>query len=212
VLIDYLPLVRSIARKLRRMVRIHMELDELVSAGVLGLAEAAARFDPSAGNCFTTYAYHRIRGSMCDAITASAPLRRSFYRKGRAVPVSLESYLLAGNEIPATETNPETEIADAIDGGRARRRVQLALRDLDERERKLLTGYYLDGEALTDLSDELRIRKSWARGSARTPGHPPRRSRLSTLKTAGPFGSRAGRRANCKKGRPFVTADHWTSA
>lgn len=162
VLSDYLPLVRSIARRVRRLVRIYMDLDELVSAGVLGLAEAAERFDPCAGNSFTTYAYHRIRGAMCDAISASAPLHRSFYHKGRAIPVSLEGYLQAGHDIAASDVAADGEIEDAIDRARARRRVQIALDRLDERERRLLTGYYLDGEALTELSTAMGISKSWA--------------------------------------------------
>lgn len=74
-------LVRSIALKVHRGLPIPMDLDDLIAYGQLGLAEAAQVFSPDSGVKFTTFAYHRVRGSIYDGIakmtwTSRARLRR----------------------------------------------------------------------------------------------------------------------------------------
>jgi RNA polymerase sigma factor FliA len=64
----YNPLVRSIAGHLRNRLSLHIEFDELVSYGRLGLLEAAERFDYKLGVSFKTFAYYRIRGAMYDGL------------------------------------------------------------------------------------------------------------------------------------------------
>ena len=58
-------LVYNIAWQVRQRWRHHVEMDDLVQAGNVGLAEAAARYDPSRAQ-FSTFAYERIRGAMRD--------------------------------------------------------------------------------------------------------------------------------------------------
>jgi len=64
----YLPLVRSIAHQIRQRLRIHLEVDELVQEGQIGLMEAAERFDSKHGVTFKTFAYYRIRGAIYDGL------------------------------------------------------------------------------------------------------------------------------------------------
>lgn len=66
-----LPLVRHIARRihLRPNHPCLVEHEDLVHEGVVGLLEAARRFDPGADTALSTFAYHRIRGAMLDAIS-----------------------------------------------------------------------------------------------------------------------------------------------
>lgn len=59
--------------------------DDIVSAGYIGLIEAAERFDPSAGVEFKTFAYLRIRGAIIDAIRRSSDLSPAAYRYARAL-------------------------------------------------------------------------------------------------------------------------------
>ena len=61
-----LPLVYELAWKLKRQVGHHLSLEELVSAGTLGLIEALERFDPGRGLKLSTFVIHRIRGAMLD--------------------------------------------------------------------------------------------------------------------------------------------------
>lgn len=61
-------LVRSIAWKIHQRLPKHVELDDLIGYGQVGLAEAARGFDESRGGQFTTYAYYRIRGAILDGL------------------------------------------------------------------------------------------------------------------------------------------------
>jgi RNA polymerase sigma factor for flagellar operon FliA len=62
-------MVRSIASKIRAKLPPQVELDDLISYGQLGLAEAAQHFDSNQGSQFSTYAYYRIRGAIYDGVS-----------------------------------------------------------------------------------------------------------------------------------------------
>ncbi|AFS52491.1 sigma-70 family RNA polymerase sigma factor [Leptospirillum ferriphilum] len=58
-----------------------LDVDDLISAGMGGLLDAARRFDPSRGIKFKTLAEHRIRGAMLDEIRAADWMPRSVREK-----------------------------------------------------------------------------------------------------------------------------------
>lgn len=76
-------LVRSLAWKISRGLPAHVEFDDLVAYGQVGLAEAARDFDPSRGGQFSTFAYYRIRGAIYDGLGKMAWFRRPRNRKLR---------------------------------------------------------------------------------------------------------------------------------
>ena len=63
--LPHVPLVRSVAYSLWRRAGC-VEIDDLVSAGTIGLIEAAERYDSKRGASFATFAYRRIRGAIID--------------------------------------------------------------------------------------------------------------------------------------------------
>lgn len=65
---SHLSLVHHIARGIHRRMGGSVELDELVSAGTLGLAEALDRFEPERGLAFSTFAVPRIHGAIIDEL------------------------------------------------------------------------------------------------------------------------------------------------
>jgi RNA polymerase sigma factor for flagellar operon FliA len=73
----YLGLVHHTAREMTRRVPADLELDDLVSAGTLGLVQALEGFDPSRGLAFSTYAMPRIRGAMLDELRGRDWMPRS---------------------------------------------------------------------------------------------------------------------------------------
>ena len=79
-ILDRLPQVRLLAQKLHRRCPTNVLLEDLVSAGVTGLVEAADRFDGSRNIQFKTLAEHRIRGAMLDYLRSLDPLPRSVRR------------------------------------------------------------------------------------------------------------------------------------
>lgn len=80
---DNQGLVRSLAWKIQRNLPRHVELDDLVGFGHVGLAEAARDFDPRRGRAFSTYAYYRIRGAIYDGLAKMSWHSRSHYRSIR---------------------------------------------------------------------------------------------------------------------------------
>lgn len=81
---QHLGLVYHVARALARRC-VTVELDELVSAGTLGLIDALAHFDETRGLAFTTFATPRIRGAMLDELRRLDHVPRSVRRRTRAV-------------------------------------------------------------------------------------------------------------------------------
>jgi len=63
---EFLPAIRYHAAVLKQRLPANIEMDDLVSCGVVGLLDAAERFDASRGIKFKTYAEFRIRGTMLD--------------------------------------------------------------------------------------------------------------------------------------------------
>ncbi|MBN1555872.1 MAG: sigma-70 family RNA polymerase sigma factor [Phycisphaerae bacterium] len=66
------------------------EMDEYVSAGNLGLVQAARTFDPAVGGNFGVYAYGRIRGAVLDEMRRSCFLPVSAYRRFRKLEAARE--------------------------------------------------------------------------------------------------------------------------
>jgi RNA polymerase sigma factor for flagellar operon FliA len=81
-----LPFVESLARRMASTMPHSIDLGDLVQDGVLGLIDAACRFDEARGIKFETFAERRVRGSMIDA------LRRDAWPRGvRRIRRELES-------------------------------------------------------------------------------------------------------------------------
>jgi RNA polymerase sigma factor for flagellar operon FliA len=83
-------LVRHIARRLVRSLSAYCELDELVSAGSIGLLRALDSFDASRGHAFSTFAMPRIRGAMLDELRRQDHVPRSIRRKARELRMARE--------------------------------------------------------------------------------------------------------------------------
>ena len=64
----YSPLVRRLAHHMIAKLPPSVELDDLIQVGMIGLTEAIARFEPSQGVQFETFASQRIRGAMIDEL------------------------------------------------------------------------------------------------------------------------------------------------
>jgi RNA polymerase sigma factor for flagellar operon FliA len=78
---EHLFLVDMLAGRLIQRLSKNIELDELKSAGILGLIDAAEKFDTEKGQSFKTYAQIRIQGSMIDELRSQDCLPRSMRQK-----------------------------------------------------------------------------------------------------------------------------------
>jgi RNA polymerase sigma factor for flagellar operon FliA len=91
LLMEHLPTVRYLARRIHERLPQHVELDDLVSAGVVGLIDAFSKFDHKKKVQFKSYAQFRIRGAILDSLRTLDWSPRELRRKGRAVEEAIRS-------------------------------------------------------------------------------------------------------------------------
>src|SRR5438105_8118439 len=121
IVLDHLPLVKAIAIRVHESLPVHVDLDDLIHAGVMGLFDAVTKYDETKHVVFHAYAKHRIKGAILDSLRqldwASRDLRR---RQKQVESVSRDlAVKLAGNP-------NDTEVAEGLDVGIDRwRRLQM---------------------------------------------------------------------------------------
>jgi len=80
IILEHLPLVKAIAIRVHENLPVHVDLDDLTHAGVLGLFDAVAKYDAQKNVAFHAYAKHRIKGAILDSLRqldwASRDLRK----------------------------------------------------------------------------------------------------------------------------------------
>ncbi len=80
IILEHLSLVKAIAIRVHENLPVHVDLDDVVHAGILGLFNAATKFDDQKMVSFSSYAKHRIKGAILDSLRqldwASRDLRR----------------------------------------------------------------------------------------------------------------------------------------
>ena len=88
LILDYSPLIRYIAGRIAMRLPSHLSLDDLLSAGVLGLIDAVDKYDASRNATFKTYAEYRIRGAILDELRAMDWVPRSVRRKAQKIELA----------------------------------------------------------------------------------------------------------------------------
>jgi RNA polymerase sigma factor FliA len=112
VLLEHLPIVRFLARRIHERLPQHVDIEDLVSAGVVGLMDAFAKFDPAKKVQFRSYAQFRIRGAILDSLRTLDWSPRELRRKGRAVEEAIRALTARMGRAPN-----ESEIAGEMGVG-----------------------------------------------------------------------------------------------
>lgn len=176
---QYTPLVRRLAHQMIARLPANVELDDMIQAGMMGLMDAAGRFEVAQGTHFEVYATQRIRGAMLDELRANDWMPRSARKSQREIESAI--HRLEGRlkrapveaEIAAELGVGVAEYHDLLNGARGSQLVHLddlgsGADDEDYLERHLVA----DGqepaailrdkrfrEALVDAIDELPERE-----------------------------------------------------
>ncbi len=156
----YEQYVEYIAARLVKSMRLPKDIyGECVSAGYLGLVEAASRYDETTGNDFRRFAYLRIKGSMIDSIRAYSDLSAGAYRYARALQAIQdlrEGFIDKDESESKSEEVNEAELAKVLEYA-AQGAVAFRL-SFAEAEKEANEGLYTedDPESLI-LSEEARI-------------------------------------------------------
>ncbi|MGA9643597.1 MAG: FliA/WhiG family RNA polymerase sigma factor [Terriglobales bacterium] len=151
ILMDQLPQVRYIARRIHERLPRHVPFEDLVHAGVVGLIDALSKFDQSKHVQFSSYAKFRIRGAILDSLRELDWSPRELRRKGRQVE---EVY----NQISVRlgRTPNESDLARAM--GMRLDELQALLAELDVLEIGSLRVESAQSGKEEDLSDSVAAR------------------------------------------------------
>ena len=101
LVLKHMPLVKYVADRLAARLPRHVDLEDLIESGMVGLLDAADRFDPLRNVQFSTFAVTRIRGAILDYLRAADWLPRSMRNEIAAVEK-------ARNELKHEKSRPPT--------------------------------------------------------------------------------------------------------
>ncbi|MCA9215890.1 MAG: hypothetical protein KDB27_22645, partial [Planctomycetales bacterium] len=90
LVVEHLEYVRHILGRLTYNLPANIDIENLESAGILGLVEAAKHFDESRGVPFKGFAYSRIRGAILDELRRNCPLSQQMLRQIAVVRTAAE--------------------------------------------------------------------------------------------------------------------------
>src|SRR5262245_54150875 len=141
---EHVSLVKYIASRVSAKLPPSIDADDLVGAGMLGLIDAAEKFDPSRGIRFRTYAERRIRGAILDHLRSLDWAPRSLRRRAR--------------ELETAHLQLERDRGRAVDGAELAEYLEM---DLDEFQSLVsdinsvqITSFYAgpdaDGDGIAD--------------------------------------------------------------
>jgi len=109
VVLEHLALVKAIAVRVHENLPVHVELDDLVHAGILGLFDAATKFNPDKQVAFSSYAKHRIKGAILDSLRQLDWASRDMRRRHKQVEAATRELAATLQRAPT-----EQEIADKL--------------------------------------------------------------------------------------------------
>jgi RNA polymerase sigma factor for flagellar operon FliA len=196
---SYLNVVRAVAQQVFTRLPASVEIEDLIHDGILGLLDAAEKYDPSRGTRFTTYAETRVRGAILDGLRRKDWRPRSV-RRGRreldetvthlsttfgrpateeevaaSMGMTIEAYrdllletsagpLLSLDELPQGADPTVTAEGLLPHGALERRQIVEVLaeqvRELPDRERKVMELYYHEGLNMKEVGAVLGVTES----------------------------------------------------
>ena len=109
IVLEHLPLVKVIAIRVRENLPVHIELDDLIHAGVLGLFDAVDKYDESKNVEFQAYAKHRIKGAILDSLRQLDWASRDMRRRHKQVEAATRDLAATLQRAPT-----EAEVAEKL--------------------------------------------------------------------------------------------------
>lgn len=182
LVVQHIPFAKQVARKFcrERSGLFSVEAEELEAAALLGLCEAARRFDPERSDNFMIFSRIRIKGAMLDTLRRSAPGGRRGMRSSQSEGTELRerglhfSYLdwleSLGHTVQSIDETGELGIVSPLDESpeqwtlnqNFKRYLNRVLERLPERERTIITAVYYEEMNFRAVQGRCEgISKSW---------------------------------------------------
>jgi len=91
MVMECIPLVKYIAHRIANRVPAHIDVDDLINSGIIGLIDAADRFEPERNVKFRTFAEQRVRGAILDSLRDLDWVPRTLRRKKKDIEEAYHS-------------------------------------------------------------------------------------------------------------------------
>ncbi len=126
IILEHLPLVRAIAIRVHENLPVHVDIDDLVHAGILGLFDATDKFNPEKQVAFSSYAKHRIKGAILDSLRQLDWASRDLRRRHKQIEAATRDLAVVLQRNPT-----QAEVAEKLGVGPERwRRMMMELRNV----------------------------------------------------------------------------------
>ena len=109
IVLNHLPLVKVIAIRVHENLPVHVDLDDLIHAGILGLFDAVDKFDAGKNVAFQSYAKHRIKGAILDSLRQLDWASRDMRKRQKQMEAATRSLSLKLGRMPT-----ESEVAEHL--------------------------------------------------------------------------------------------------
>lgn len=109
---SYLPYVKRVVHRIAVHLPQHVEVDDLIHVGVIGLIQALDRYDPARENSFLTYAIFRIKGAVLSELRSRDFLSRSNRKKVREMD---QAFTALENSLGRPPTTEELAVEMGLD-------------------------------------------------------------------------------------------------
>ena len=180
---QHLPMVHSIARKIRERVR-QVDYDDLVAFGLQGLLEANQRYNQYQGTTFSTFAYYRIKGAILDGIRVmtrgntilrfeeaaaayleTKPIESANIEEENRLHKNFSSFAETLQELStifiSAASKETSEPTTSLEKRNLQKRVRMGLQSLIPKERQLIEMHYFEDFSLVEIAERLSMSKSW---------------------------------------------------
>ncbi|MEZ5940749.1 MAG: sigma-70 family RNA polymerase sigma factor [Planctomycetaceae bacterium] len=190
LVLEHRDLVQHVLGRVLAEVPNHVDRENLEGAGLLGLVEAAARFDPQHGASFRSFAYLRIRGAIIDELRRNCPLPQrllNLWGRIREFTAQTEQYPTAEELAAQLEVSTDevldclsavqvlrfedwqdelspvirtTELEQSLEREDQQQLLAEAILELPERLRQVITLYYAEQLRLKEIGEVLGLSES----------------------------------------------------
>jgi RNA polymerase sigma factor for flagellar operon FliA len=109
LVLEHLRLAKTIAINIHKKLPVHVDVDDLVQTGVIGLFDAANKFDAGRQDVFPRYAKHRIKGAILDSLRQLDWASRDIRRKHKQVYAAKHDLAMILQRVPT-----EAEVAEKL--------------------------------------------------------------------------------------------------
>lgn len=171
VVFEHLPLVKAIAVRVHENLPVEVDLDDLVHAGILGLFDAVNKFDPDKQVAFTSYAKHRIKGSIFGSLRQLDWGSRGLRPQHKRAEAATRELAAEGSHGDRTYRKARNRGGLGTHGSRARGGVcagadarhavmSEAIQTLPAGYQRVVTLYYSNEMTMAEIAETLGIKES----------------------------------------------------